>query len=582
MQVCVLGPVEIRTAAGTVLEPHGSRQRLLLAALALHAPRIVSAERLIDVIWGEQLPVDPAAALRTQASRLRSLLRRAGAGDRLRRGGISGYGLELTGRDTDAGEFEELLRQAQDAADPAHSLLLVEAALRLWRDEPYGELHGTHYFLGEASRLRELWMTGREQHVQCLLALCRTAEAVSAAVTLVDADPLRERSRALSMQAYYQAGRQHDALASFQDYRRLLAQELGLSPSPALRTLEAEILRHAPSALPPRAAAQPTGPAPVAFPAAAAPDQATAPQGQHGAPLALPLAAPPAPAPPSLHQEIRFARSPDGVRLAYATVGSGPPLVKAANWLNHLEFDWESPVWRRLFREIAARRTFIRYDERGSGLSEPDPVEMSLDAWVLDLECIVDACGLERFPLLGISQGCAVCVEYAARHPDRVSALVLHGGYAAGWRADPAYDPAEVARRDASIDIVRHGWGEATPAYRQMFTLTFIPGGTPEEVDWFNELERRTVTPENAARFMEAFAWLDVRHRLADVRAPALVLHSRGDQRINPEKGRELAAGIPDSRFVLLESRNHLVLEHEPAFADWVGEVMRFLADTGA
>jgi pimeloyl-ACP methyl ester carboxylesterase len=202
---------------------------------------------------------------------------------------------------------------------------------------------------------------------------------------------------------------------------------------------------------------------------------------------------------------------------------------------------------------------------------------MSLDAWVLDLECIVDTLGLERFPLLGISQGCAVCIEYAARHPDRVSALILHGGYAAGWRADPSVGPAEIARRDASIEIVRHGWGEDTPAYRQMFTQTFIPGGTAEEIEWFNELERRTTSPENAARFMETFAWIDVRDRLAQVQAPTLVLHSRGDQRIRYDKGRELATGIPSARFVLLESENHLILEHEPAFDEWVGEMLRFL-----
>jgi pimeloyl-ACP methyl ester carboxylesterase len=283
--------------------------------------------------------------------------------------------------------------------------------------------------------------------------------------------------------------------------------------------------------------------------------------------------------PAALRQDIRIALGADGVRLAYATVGAGPPLVKAANWLNHLEFDWESPVWRRLFRELATRRTLIRYDERACGLSDPDPSEMSLDAWVLDLESVVDASGLDRFPLLGISQGCAVCIEYAARHPDRVSGLILHGGYSAGWRADPSYGPAEIARRDASIEIVRHGWGEDTPAYRQMFTLTFIPGGTPAEVAWFNELERRTVTPDNAVRFMEAFAHIDVRDRLSEVKAPTLVLHSRGDQRIHYEKGRELAMGIPGARFVLLESDNHLILEHEPAFEHWMAETLRFLSD---
>jgi DNA-binding SARP family transcriptional activator/pimeloyl-ACP methyl ester carboxylesterase len=545
MQICVLGPVEIRAATGVALAPHGVRQRKLLATLALHAPRMVSADRLIDVIWGDGPPTEPAAALRTQASRLRSLLREAGCEAWLQRGDTPGYALAVAPADTDAGVFEALLADAGRAATPAVALELLDRALELWRDEPYGELGVELHFAGEAARLQELRMSACEQRVQSLLALGRTTDALTAVGALVHRDPLRERSRALAMHALYQAGRAHEALASFQEFRRLLSEELGLAPSPAIRALESEILRHAPATL------------------------------QPGAGHAVLE-------PPALHQDIRFTVASDGVRLAYATVGRGPPLIKAANWLNHLEFDWESPVWRRLFRELAARRLLIRYDERGSGLSDLDPADLSLDAWVLDLECIVDACGLERFPLLGISQGCAVCIEYAARHPHRVSALILHGGYAAGWRADPSYGEAEIARRDASIEIVRHGWGEDTPAYRQMFTQTFIPGGTADEIAWFNELQQRTTTPETAARFMEAFAQIDVRHRLASVQAPTLVLHSRGDQRIHYEKGRELAAGIRGARFVLLDSRNHLVLEHEPAFDDWITETFRFLAEAGA
>jgi DNA-binding SARP family transcriptional activator/pimeloyl-ACP methyl ester carboxylesterase len=550
MNVCVLGPVELRSASGARLDSIGPKQRLLLAILALHAPRVVSADRLIDALWADALPAHPAAALRTQVSRLRALLAEAGSQERLRRGDASGYALDVTPDEIDAGRFEALCHAAREASDPERALTHAEEALALWRAEPYGELGDALHFAGEATRLRELRFAVSERRVQALLALDRFADAVAAAGVLVEADPLRESTRALAMRALHRAGRRHDALATFQAYRRAVAEELGLSPSPALRALEQELIQDAPVAASPGTLA----------------------------------AMAPAPAPaPAFRQEIRFARSADGVRLAYATVGSGPPLVKAANWLNHLEFDWESPVWRKLFHALATRRTLVRYDERGCGLSEPEPGAMSLDAWVLDLEAIVDACGLDRFPLLGISQGCAVGIEYAARHPERVSALILHGGYAAGWRADPSVGAAEIARRDASIEIVRHGWGEDTPAYRQMFTLTFIPGGTQAEVEWFNELQRRTVTPENAARFMETFAYIDVRHRLADVRAPTLVFHSRGDQRIHFDKGRDLAMGIPGARFVPLDSDNHLILEHEPAFDVWIGEALRFLeAESGA
>ncbi|HEX2166326.1 MAG TPA: alpha/beta fold hydrolase [Longimicrobiales bacterium] len=553
MQFRVLGPIEVQTASGAVVPPSGAKQRLLLAVLLLHAPRVLSADRLIDMLWGDQLPSDPHAALRTQISRLRTLLAEAGAEGLLTRADPAGYRITCTPADLDVTAFEHLAARARASTDPARALADADEALALWRDEPYVELEDLPYFLGETARLRQLRNSVREHRVETLLALGRTAEAVADSACLVMVDPLSERSRALAMQALYSAGRHHDALATFQDYRRLLAEELGLDPSPGLSEMERQIIQHARTSS--LIADRGTG-----YMLATAADAGVR---QHVGPS----------------QDIRFTTSADGVRLAYATVGTGPPLVKAANWLNHLEFDWESPVWRRLFRELAARGTLIRYDERGTGLSDRDPDELSLDTWVHDLECIVDACGLERFPLLGISQGCAVCIEYAARHPARVSGLILHGGYAAGWRADPSFGPAEIARRDASIEIVRHGWGEDTPAYRQMFTQTFIPGGTAAEIEWFNELQRRSVSPATAARFMEAFAYIDVRDRLAQVHAPTLVLHSRGDQRIHFEKGRELAMGIPGARFVLLESHNHLILEHEPAFDYWMREALRFLAE---
>jgi DNA-binding SARP family transcriptional activator len=201
MKFYVLGPIEIRPAAGTVLVPHGSKQRLLLALLVLHAPRVVSPERLIDILWGDDVPADPAAALRTQVSRLRALLAEAGVEGCLQRGAPSGYCLDLASADVDAGRFEDLHRRAAEAAVPEHALALAEEALALWRDEPFSEFRDTHHFLGEAARLRELWLSTSERRVQCLLALGRTGDALTAVVTLVDADPLRERSRALAMHA---------------------------------------------------------------------------------------------------------------------------------------------------------------------------------------------------------------------------------------------------------------------------------------------------------------------------------------------------------------------------------------------
>ena len=283
---------------------------------------------------------------------------------------------------------------------------------------------------------------------------------------------------------------------------------------------------------------------------------------------------------PDLQQEIRFCSTREGVRIAYATVGEGPPLIKTANWLNHLEFDWESPIWRHVFRGLARDRRLIRYDARGNGLSDWDVEEISFEAYVRDLESVVEASGVERFPLLGISQGCAVSVEYAVRHPDRVTRLVLHGGYATGWRLDP--DPAEIARREALLTLILHGWRQDNPAFRQVFTTSFIPDGTPEQFHWMNELQQISISPENAVRLQNALGTVDIRDRLSQVRVPTLVLHSRGDARIPHARGRELAGGIPNARFVTLESRNHLILEHEPEFPRFLAVIRDFLAEDPA
>ncbi len=278
----------------------------------------------------------------------------------------------------------------------------------------------------------------------------------------------------------------------------------------------------------------------------------------------------------ALKQEIKYCRTAKGVRLAYATVGSGPPLVKTANWLNHLEFDWESPIWRHFLHRLAEGHTLIRYDARGNGLSDWDVDEISFEAWVRDLETVVDAVGIERFPLLGISQGCSVSIAYAARHPERVSHLVLYGGFAVG-RSKAALTDAEREEAAAMTTLARLGWGQSNPAFRQMFTSQFIPDATKEQADWFNELQRKCTSAECAARYLEAVGNVDARALLGQVKAPTLVMHARGDARAPFERGREMAAGIPGARFVALESRNHMFLENEPAAQRFFEELDLFL-----
>lgn len=277
-------------------------------------------------------------------------------------------------------------------------------------------------------------------------------------------------------------------------------------------------------------------------------------------------------------QEIRFCTARDGTQIAYASVGSGPPLVKAPNWMSHLEYEWESPFWRHLLQELSATRTLIRFDQRGNGLSDWDVDDISLDAFVSDLETVVDTLGLERFPLLGISQGCAISAAYAVRHPERVSHLILLGGFTRG-----AYHRgrADKEQAEAMLTLIRYGWGQDNPAFRQMFTSRFIPDGTPEQVEWFNEMQRMSTSADNAVRLRHAVCDFEVTSLLSQVQAPTLVLHCKDDAIAPFKEGRRLAAMIPGAKFVPLEGNNHLILEHEPAWGHFLEEVRSFLGEEG-
>lgn len=275
-------------------------------------------------------------------------------------------------------------------------------------------------------------------------------------------------------------------------------------------------------------------------------------------------------------QEVHFCTASDGTGLAWSRVGEGAALVKTANWLNHLEHDWESPVWRHWITALTHNRSLIRYDERGNGLSDWNSADLSLDAFVDDLASVVDAAGLDRFDLLGVSQGCSVSVAYAVRNPGRVRRLILYGGYAAGWRVRA--DPAETARREAMMTLMREGWGQNNPAFRQMYTTLFFPEASPVEMDWFNELQRVSTSPANAVRLSEAFADLDVRALLPLVNVPVLVVHARDDAVVPYPAGRAMARAIPGAQFVTLESRNHMLLESEPAWTRFIAAVDAFLA----
>lgn len=279
-----------------------------------------------------------------------------------------------------------------------------------------------------------------------------------------------------------------------------------------------------------------------------------------------------------MEQDIHFCTASDGVRIGYALVGDGPPLVKTANYLTHLEHDWNGPVWRHWLRKLAENQTLIRYDERGCGLSDRDVSDFSLEAWVRDLESVVESAGLDKFPLLGISQGASVSVAYAVKHPEKVTRLVLYGGYARG-RFNRNLTPAQRKEAETMIDIIRVGWGQNNPAFRQLFTTQLMPEGSNEQMSCLNELARISVTPEKAAAMERAFYHINVTSMAPRIKVPTLVLHARNDAAIPFEEGRLLATLIPGARFVPLNSKNHILLEDEPAWDRFLAEVHSFLGN---
>jgi pimeloyl-ACP methyl ester carboxylesterase/DNA-binding CsgD family transcriptional regulator len=273
-------------------------------------------------------------------------------------------------------------------------------------------------------------------------------------------------------------------------------------------------------------------------------------------------------------QDIRFARSADGVGIAYAVHGSGPPLLIDACWLSHLQFDWQSPVWRHYLVELGRIATVIRYDERGHGLSDRGVTDHRLEARVADLEAVADDAGLDRFALLAMAQGGPVAIEYAARHPERLTRLAFYGSYAG---AHAAATPEELELYAAFEVLIKVGWARPTSEFRRVFTSMMIPGGTEEQMRWIDDLQRMAVDADTAVLARSQRQVTDSSGRLAELDLPTLVLHSRGDQMNDFEHSRHLAANIRGARLVALESDNHIVLADEPAWPVFLRELTEFL-----
>lgn len=548
MFVSLLGPAELHDESGIAISVASRRQRQLLVALGLNNGKTISTDRLIDWLWGDALPADPVATLQTNVSRLRRLL----DDTVVLSTETGGYRLTVGPDDLDIVVFEKLISEGRSLPS-AELVNRTERALALWRGVPFSDLDNPTV-AAERARFEAMRLDVSEMRLDALGVLGRHDEVVALAEPLVLAHPTRERVVARLMTSLYASGRQSDSLDCYNRLRQELVEQLGIDPSPELQKLEVEILQQR-----------------LALPDIDAGEQAMEPP--------VPISDPPVHSPPAddrLSQHIRFCVTDDGVRLAYATSGVGPPLVRAANWMTHLDYDWDNPVWRHWLRGLSSQHRLIRYDERGCGLSDWNVDVFSFSDWVADLEAVVDQLELERFPLLGVSQGAAVAIAYAARHPDRVSQLILFGGYARGRLSRATTDEMR-AEAAMHVDLARIGWGTDDPAFRQVFTSHFLPDGSRELWDEFNELQRRTTSPKNAARFMEVFGEIDVAALAPQVQCPTLVVHSRDELRVPASSSTELASLIPDSQLCLLPSRNHLLLEDEPAWGLFLEEINRFL-----
>ena len=540
LHVCVLGNLAVLRQGTKLQLPPSRKTRALLAYLAVTA-RPHRRDRLCGMFWN--VPDDPRAALRGSLSLLRRLVDEPN--DRRIVADRENVAFDL-GRVTV--DLLSLRTACQYGADAMSTEALRQATDGLQGDFLEGlDLPDCHEFqswcIGEREETRRL-------RVRLLAALVARLEgmpddALPHARALSLLEPENESIQATLVRLLRATGRRREADEHFQTADRRLA-EFNVARTGVLRQalqlpLQAEVQK------------EPTAPR-------------LSPTGRPGRSTA--------------RHEVRFCKTSDDVRIAYASVGDGPPLVWAAHWLSHLEFSWESPIWRHWTEEFAKDHSFVHYDERGNGLSDWDNPTFSIDAFVRDLEAVVDALGLDRFALIGSSKGGPTAMAYAARHPERVSRLVLYGAFAQGWRVRG--DSAEIERREAIITLTRQGWAQDNPAFRQILTSLLLPDATLEEMGWVNDLQRLSTSAENAARLLRSNGEINVLDLLPGIAAPTLVLHCRDDAAAPLEQGRLIASRIPRARFVALESRNHVLLPRDPAWPVFVSEVRRFLREGSA
>ena len=521
MQLRLLGPMAVISGGESVQLPASRKTRALLGYLAAEG-KPVRRDRLCHLFW--EIPDDPKGALRWSLSKLRGLVGDSIVADR-----------ETAALDSTPFEIDyNLLRDTvaaglENASTEALEQLCASSGGPFMEDLELPNCDDFNAWLIATAEDVRRWLDEvcmelvfRDLPPEQLLPHVRAWVERSPHCT----EPVEALYRVLTA-----AGREEEAEQQRVFGIRRLA-EAGIHATAALR--------------------EPATPAPIPATPAKAASMKAAP----------------------LKQDIRFCQASDGTSLAYSVTGEGPPLVKSANWLNHLEHDLASPIWRHWIKALTHIRSVWRYDERGNGLSDWH-APLNFEAFVDDLESVVDAAGLDRFDLLGISQGAAVAIAYAVRHPERVRKMHLWGGYALGWVHRG--DPEEIERREAMLELTRQGWAIDNPAYRRLFTSLYIPEASREQEAYFNDMQRITTSAENAVALQQVFGGINVTDLLSKVTTPTLVGHSTRDAVVPFSAGRALAAKIPGARFIAIESPNHLLLEADPGWPKYARIVEEFL-----
>lgn len=495
--------------------------RLIKLLALVHGHRL-HREQVMDALWPE-VPLDLAANRLHKAAHF--VRKATGVTESVVLGADTVALFPQAELDVDAFTFERLAAEGLAGDD----LGVVNRALAVYTGDllPLDPYEDWAFHHRQRLQLRHRELLRRGERFDQLVAL----------------DPTDEDGHVGVMRNLLKAGDRTGVIRQFELLTKVLDHELGIGPS-----IEACSLRDL--ALGPVA-----GPGPGVAPPSVPP---------RSAPLAT--------------QQVHFCKTTDGVRLAYASSGQGPPLVKASTWLTHLDYDWDSPVWRHWWQALSRRHTLVRYDERGCGLSDwdVDSDSYSLEAWVRDLETVVDALGLERFPLLGISQGGPIAITYAARHPERVSHVVVLGtcGHATWAKATD-----EQRRELAALgELIKVSWGSDQPGFRQVYDARFLPDGPIETWRAFDELQRRSTSPRNAHRLWRAFGTLDCAEAARQLHVPTLILHATDDRVWSFREAEELHAMVPGSRLVALPGSNHILQAGEPAFDLFIEAVEEFIA----